>query len=469
MTELVLPGCRTTPLAGYLSSLGLLRAVTRTLDSDAAGYWRQQRFVLVSRFESITGLVETLADTFTPEMIVSPWNAGSGFAGNGRNTTAEAALRRVRASTDSRWAPLRDAIAAADRVVVTGRARGWSGRGEELWDKARKADVLALCRAELPDAALSWLDAAVALGADDDPAFSRLLGTGGNFGRQDLSATYLARADVAVTDTRGSGWLSSLLTGDETVPYLRDAVGQFDPSRAGGIQSSPWEKRDDKGFVNPWAFLLTIEGTLLFASAVVRRHGAQYAHAALPFQVSGSTGAHDSAAANEQVLSEIWAPEWSTPLGVDDLAHLLGEGRAEWRRRPARSGLDFVRAIASLGVDRGIDAFQRHVVVDRWARTRWQYPPTGWWSKNAARCGCWRGWIGGWTRCAVLRYPTRSRSQFVVWNGRCTATLQPGRTPTWSRYSPSPAAHTRRWPGPGTSGRSRRRWCSRTGWRWPTN
>jgi CRISPR-associated protein Csx17 len=365
MSELIVPGCRTTPLAGYLSALGLVRAVTRALDDSAAGYWRRQRFVLVSRFQSVADLVTALYEVFSPEMIVSPWNSGSGFASNGKNTTAEAALRRVRESSDSRWASLRDAIAAADRVVATGRVWGWGGKGDEMWNKARKADVLALCRAELPDPALSWLDAAVALGGDDDPAFSRLLGTGGNFGRQDLSATYLARAQVALTSPRGQDWLSSLLTGDETVPYLRDSVGQFDPGRAGGIQSSPWEKRDDKGFVNPWAFLLTIEGTLLFASAMVRRHGGAYAHAALPFQVSGSTGTYDTAAADEPVLSEIWASEWSIPLRVDDLEHLLGEGRAEWRRRPARSGLDFVRAIASLGVDRGIDAFQRHIVVDR--------------------------------------------------------------------------------------------------------
>lgn len=365
MPELMLEGCRATPLGGYLTAVGLLRLASRVFDGEVTGRWHRQRFVLDSATATVPDLVEALYQRFTPEVIVSPWNGGSGFAGNGKNPTAEAALRWVRESTDDRWATVRAAVDAADRVVATGRARGWGGKGEDLWDKSCKPQVLALCRAEFPDAALSWLDAAVALGSDGDTAFSRLLGTGGNFGRQELSVTYLARARPALEDRRGKVWLASLLTGDETVPYLRDSVGQFDPGRAGGIQSSPWEKRDDKGFVNPWAFLLTIEGTLLFASAVVRRHGAEYAHAALPFQVSGTTGAHDTDAPNEQVLSEIWAPEWSTPLRVEELEHLLGEGRADWRRRPARSGLDFVRAIASLGVDRGIDAFQRHVLVDR--------------------------------------------------------------------------------------------------------
>jgi CRISPR-associated protein Csx17 len=365
MTELTLPGCRTTPLGSYLAALGLLRAVTRLLDGDATGCWQRQGFVLGSRFGTVNELVDELLARFEPEAIVSPWNAGSGFAGNGKNVTAERALRTVRQSHDPRLAALREAVAAGDRVVAIGRERGWGGQGDDLWDKARKPEVLGLCRNEFPDQTLPWLDAAVALGQDDDPAYSRLLGTGGNFGRQDLSATYLARVQSVLTDSRSRAWLSSLLSGQESTPYLRDAVGQFDPGRAGGIQSSPLEKADDKGFVNPWAFLLTVEGALLFASAVVRRHGAAYARASLPFQAHGSTAGYPTQAPGEKVLGELWAPEWSTPARLDEITHLLAEGRAEWNKRPASSGLDFARAISTLGVDRGIDAFERHLFLDR--------------------------------------------------------------------------------------------------------
>jgi CRISPR-associated protein Csx17 len=365
MTELSLPGCRTTPLGSYLAALGLLRAVTRLLDSAATGSWKRQHFVLGSQFGTLDELVDALLARFAPEAVVSPWNAGSGFAGNGKNVTAERALQSVRQSDDPRLTCLREAVAAGDRVVAVGRERGWGGKGDDLWDKARKRDVLGLCRNEFPDHALPWLDAAVALGQDDDPAYSRLLGTGGNFGRQDLSATYLARVHSVLADRRSRGWLHSLLSGQESTPYLRDAVGQFDPGRAGGIQSSPLEKADDKGFVNPWTFLLTIEGALLFASAVVRRHGAEYAHATLPFQVHGSAAGYPSQAPGEKVLGELWAPEWSAPARLDEVTHLLAEGRAEWNHRPASSGLDFARAVSTLGVDRGIDAFERHLFVDR--------------------------------------------------------------------------------------------------------
>lgn len=365
MPDVELPGCRTTPLGSYLTALGVLRAVSRTLDEQATGRWVRQRFVLTSSASSASDLVDAMLSGFVPAPIFSPWNAGSGFAGNGKNTTAEEGLRWVRDSDEPRLAPLRQAVVAADRVVASGRDRGWGGRGDELWDKAFKPQVFALCRAEFPDSALPWLDAAVALGQQGQTTFSRLLGTGGNFGRQDLSTTYVARVRTALTDRRSRAWLHSVFTGNETVAYLRDAVGQFDPGRAGGIQSSPLEKRDDKGFVNPWALLFTVEGTLLFASAMVRRHGAQSAHAALPFQVPGTTGVHATAAPGEPVLAEIFAPEWSDPMRLDEVEHLLGEGRADWRRRPAQSALDVVRAIATLGVDRGIEAFQRHIIVDR--------------------------------------------------------------------------------------------------------
>lgn len=365
MTELVLDGCRVAPLGSYLQALGMLRVTTRLLDIDAAGHWAAQRFVVSGRFASTGDLVEELVTRFEPGTILSPWNAGSGFAGNGKNVTAERALQRVRESDDPRLARLRAAVGAADGVVRTGRELGWGGKGDELWDKKHKVTLLRLYRNRLPDDALAWVDAAVALGNEEERTYSRLLGTGGVFGRQDLSATYLQRLLSVLEDRRSHDWLRAALTGDESVPYLRDAVGQFDPSRAGGIQSSPWEKADDKGFVNPWSFLLTLEGALLFAGAVVRRLGAQFARPSLPFQVRGSTAGFDSAAGDETVLGEIWVPEWTRPATLAEVQHLLAEGRAEWRAGPARTGLDFARAVATLGVDRGIDAFDRHVFVDR--------------------------------------------------------------------------------------------------------
>ncbi|WP_373199343.1 type I-G CRISPR-associated protein Cas8g1/Csx17 [Mycobacterium marinum] len=354
MAELVLEGCRVTPLAGYLSALGVHRAVHRLLDSEVTGRWNQGAYVLSCRFDSIDELAFALSVGFEPESIVSPWNSGSGFAGNGKSPAAEHIVQWVRESTDNRLEALRLAVAGADRVVSEGRRLGIP----DLWDKRFKPEVLRLCRNELPDAAVTWLDAAIALAQDGDPSYSRLLGTGGNLGRLDLSATYLQRARKVLEDRKSVAWLSSALDARPRASLPRESPGQFD---AGGVGAS--DEPDSVG--NPWTFVFAIEGTLLFATAVVRRHGAEYRGAALPFQVAGSTAGFTSSASGERPLAELWAPEWLEPLGIPEAAHLFGEGRADWNSHAARSGLDMARAAATLGVDRGIRAFQRHVFVDR--------------------------------------------------------------------------------------------------------
>ena len=39
-----LGGCRPTPLASYLKALGVLQLVSEQQDSNAAGFWRNERF-----------------------------------------------------------------------------------------------------------------------------------------------------------------------------------------------------------------------------------------------------------------------------------------------------------------------------------------------------------------------------------------------------------------------------------------
>lgn len=357
MPELVLTGCRATPLSGYLSALGLHRAVARTVDADAEGYWQRGVYVLRSRFSATENLAAALNADFQPESIVAPWNSGSGFAAKGTSPTAEQIIQWIRDSTDKRLEPLRDAVAGGDRVIGEALRLGIT----DFWDKNRKPEVLRLCRNELPDEALAWLDAAIALGQDTDPSYSRLLGTGGNLGRQELSVTYLQQARTVLQSPKSLDWLASALDDRQRAPLPKDSPGQFDP---GGVGAPD----EPNSIGNPWTFQFLIEGTLLFATAVVRRYGSAYPGAALPFQVWGSTAGFASSASEERPLAELWAPEWSEPMRISDIAHLLGEGRADWNSHTARSGLDMARAAATLGVDRGISAFHRHVFVNRLGR-----------------------------------------------------------------------------------------------------
>ncbi|MQY04331.1 type I-G CRISPR-associated protein Cas8g1/Csx17 [Actinomadura macrotermitis] len=360
-----LAGLRADTLAGYLGALGLLRTITAQKDPAARLAWSGDVAVLSTSL-SADELTGWLVDEYAPSPIVSPWNAGSGFAGNGKSVTAEKALDAFRRSEQPRFAGLRAVIEQADQVVAIARERGWEGG--PLWAADRKADVVRLCRARLSDEALPWLDVAVTL-TTDDVRFSPLTGTGGNFGRQELSATFLQRLLlVAGPDARRAkawAWAQAALFGREDVPYLRDTVGQYDPGRAGGILSSPHEKADDAGFANPWSLILSLEGTLLFASAVTRRNHTALGESALPFLTRASAVGYDTAATGEEVKGEQWIPLWPQPAGLAEVEHLLGEGRAQWNGRQARTGLEFTLAVASLGVDRGLSAFRRFVIASR--------------------------------------------------------------------------------------------------------
>ena len=246
--------------------------------------------------------------------------------------------------------------------------------------KPRKAELIELCRATFPDEALAWIDASAVL-LDDDIAYPLILGTGGNIGRMDLSVNFLEQLealgllDGLVSQSTSQGERHSRLR-----PLLRDALfreaeaplrkastGQFDPGGVGGPNSST--TGDGAALSNPWSFVFGIEGAVVFASAASRRLGAESqagaSKASMPFTVTATAVAYGSASAGEGLKGELWVPLWRDALTYREIRHLISEGRSQWGRHQARSGLDFVRATATLGVDRSVDEFVRYLISVR--------------------------------------------------------------------------------------------------------
>jgi CRISPR-associated protein Csx17 len=364
--RLRLTGLRAESLAGYLGALGLVRVLALQADPDVLLSWDRDVPVLHTWWDP-TRLRQWLLEEYRPTPILSPWNSGSGFNDNGKSASAEKTLRTWEQGDDPRFAPLRTAIEHGRAVVAYGRRRGWAGG--TMWDLAAKSKVLARARFAMPEEVAAWIDTAAALaGTGLDPAYNPLAGTGGNLGRQELSATFLASLLTVLGPERNlewSGqWADAALSGREDVRYLRETVGQFDPGRAGGIFSSPREKLDDAGFANPWRTVLACEGLVLFASAVVRRQGTA-AGGALPFIARTSPYGYGTAAPAEKSKGELWAPLWGGAADLTEIEGVFGEGRARYDGAQARTGLDFVLAAASLGVERGIERFRRFVFVER--------------------------------------------------------------------------------------------------------
>ena len=391
--DIVFNGCAPTPLIHYLKALGIFRLVAEQCDSQVRAAWHSDAFTLQT-VKTPDDLVTFLLHEYRPTPIIAPWNGGSGFYPQDKNQRAM--IDALCHSPAPRLDDYRDTVTAARAIV---------GRRTEQPKDEEKVEMLRHARRVFSDRVVPWLDAAYVLG-ESKPDYPPLLGSGGNDGRLDFTINFVSRllsvlpeairqeADDKWQQRRTQGTLTEarltrlkeqyLQQSEEQIKQsaqqlhaalFRDriaklenvAVGQFYPAGAGGVNAA--EGISGESFVNPWDFILAIEGTLVLASATVRQlvAGAR-SRASFPFTTRNSTVGYGTASGNEKMRAEMWLPLWSRPTSFVEMAHIFSEGRAQFsgtRKRIAHTGFDFARAVAELGVDRGIDAFQRYGFLER--------------------------------------------------------------------------------------------------------
>lgn len=368
MNVIPLPGCAPVPLAHYLKALAILRVVAEQRDPAAKGYWHGDTFVLQSALDE-SAILDFFLHGYMPTPVIAPWNGGSGFYSTDNRDAIEAIAR----GDCARFSNYRHVIQGAQEVLASLAVK-------KKVSKEEKDALLRACRSRLADGVIGWLDAAFVL-TERGPKYPPLLGTGGNDGRLDFTNNFMQRlADVMLLNTgqptpQSADWLRSALFGDTARGLQKGAIGQFFPGAAGGANSTSGFNSDS--LMNPWDFILMIEGAQLFASASVKRlESATGGNLSAPFCVRPVGIGYASAASADETSSrpEMWMPLWNTPTGLPELRALMGEGRAQVAGRPARNGVDFARAVASLGVDRGIAAFQRYGFQARNGRAYFAIP-----------------------------------------------------------------------------------------------
>ncbi len=369
-----LAGCSPTPLADYLKAIAVLRLVSQQADPDARGFWKDESFTLISRL-SRNELLDFFLNRYQPTPIIAPWNGGSGFYPKDNQKGIESIAR----STAERFSPFRRAIEAG-RAVIDGRDK--SPKEDE------KFDLIAHCRRQWRGPLLDWLDAALVLTESGTPAYPALLGTGGNDGRLDFTNNFMQRLVelIDIEDANGRARLGAelLLEGSLFEKPVHDLqklpIGQFDPGGAGGANGATGFSGAPR--VNPWDFVLMLEGAVAFASGVVRRMAnEELPQASAPFAVYHSPSGFASGVDGEKSRGEQWMPLWQRPLTFAEFESLIHEARCQLGKRPARQPLDMARAIARLGVARGISAFERFGYIERngqanlaTALGRWEVP-----------------------------------------------------------------------------------------------
>lgn len=396
-----LTGCSPTPLAFYLKGLGVLRILGEQRDREVRGWWEDEHFCLLTAIDRAQ-LEQFFLRDYAPTPFVSPWNKGSGFYDE-----SDPALSALASSTAPRFGPFRSGIdaardplaglTAADAAVrslkdQTKKKKGMTAaeaqatrarRNDEDYKKALaaankrfeqlKSDLFTPCLLSWRGPHRRWLDAAVVWLDQEKPAWPALLGTGGNDGRLDFTNNAMQRIGELFDLASPSGYerpsapglLQQSLWSSPSDKLLEGAaIGQFLPGSAGGANSTSGPEGDS--LINPWDFVLMLEGALLFSARATKRlDGSAMSRASAPFAVRPHTAGYGTGGHEKAERGEQWMPLWTQPASLPAVQALLGEARVQIGKRVANRPIDVARAVSRLGVARGISGFVRFGYLER--------------------------------------------------------------------------------------------------------
>jgi len=344
MSTIELAGCTPEPLMNYLKALGVLRIIVEQgLDSNARGSWRNDVFCLHTQLTE-DQIVEFFTTRYQPSPILSPWNGAGGFE-KARGADV-AAIAHLRSSSDPRLSEFKKAIHEVDDM-------------KQASHDMEKNEFLLSSRNLMPDAFLQWFDSCT-VSMTNKFSYSPYLGTGGNVGKLELSINFIKNVLLVFKDSKATKWLRASLFDSNNVKLVQTTVGQFAPGRNGGANAT--QGTEGNSMINPWDFVFLMEGCLLLSGTSNKKMAATgNARAVFPFTTSpsavGNSMLQDSQ--TEKGKGELWLPLWERASSLGEIKLLFGEGRAELSGKQAQNSVDFSRAIAGLGVDRGIRSFVR--------------------------------------------------------------------------------------------------------------
>lgn len=393
--EIKLGGCGIETLAHYLKSLGVFRLFAEQCDRRCRAVWRGNTLSLQTNVTK-DQLLAFFANDYVPTPIISPWNGRAGFleGEESEDSTRMGPLTvgQVLTSSASRLQPYRDVLAQLANLAVVRDLNGARSelkqleaeknakrpynedrlRELETLQKTLKARLLTALRSRLPEVAVEWLDASWVLTSEESPDVVPLLGAGGCEGSMDFSINHLARlielfdSQTGIPSNASRAWLENSIFGT-CVPGLSSKlkIGRFLPAMGGGDNSTAGFRGASNA--NLWDFAFLMEGALLFAAAAVRRLGNHTNAPSAPFTVGPSGVGYGSAHPSDESVSkaELWLPLWPNPATLAEVRTLFTEGRSTIGRRAARNGIDFARALTTLGIDRGVSEFHRFGVQRR--------------------------------------------------------------------------------------------------------
>lgn len=234
-----------------------------------------------------------------------------------------------------------------------------------------QSGLLPHLRATLPDQSLQWLDTVLLLQSGGTRA-APLFISGGNDGNFDFSVTFIGFLQTLFTESDLiRDRFTSAVFAEGLVASTGGTAGHFNPAGLGGPNGG--QGFAGSGSVNPWDFVLMIEGALLLAGAITRRYEVNTTdRVAFPFCAAPVATGFGSAAANDETSegcrAELWLPLWSSDCSLAEIQYLFAEGRAQLGRKQAHNAVEFALATCLLGMSRGIESFVRFGFLRRFGK-----------------------------------------------------------------------------------------------------
>lgn len=387
--KIVLSGCSSETILNYLKSLGVFKVISEQLDNNAMMYWKQGMLNLISK-KTKDEVIEFMFNDYVPLPIVVPWSHGDFFGikkpvSQNQNSfkkppsKSELVIAYL-ANDSSRLTKYRETIEVVLNIIEDMDIDKVDINPNPSTKKSKKLkfNFLRKLRANIPEGLIDFLDVAIQLGSEEYFVNTLLGSGGGSDGNLNFGRTYMQSVWLALPDFKGqrnqkmdknyrkfntkNSLLVSLLNDEKGGYILDDTPGLLSPGEVKAPNS--FEGFEAKGLRNPWDLIFAIEGVTLFAGSVSRRFGSKTPpKSSFPFTCSLSPAGISSLILSESNNKEIWFPIWDKPVGIRGLKSVLHEGRMEVTDRLARDGLEFARAVASLGIDRGISSFKRFGII----------------------------------------------------------------------------------------------------------
>ena len=381
--EIKLEGCGVHTMMHYLKALGIFKILSYKYP-DIRSRWSNSTFYIeVPDSVSKDTLVEFFQKEYCPTPMVSPWNNGSGFfeSKKSKKPKANENLEWIENSNMPRFQEYVRAIKETRNILSSIKHDNEpitkSGEIKNSIKKLKKPvfakikyDILRECRNKLPDATVAYLDTVYAL-TSNKPAYNPILGTGANDGNSEFVNSFMGNLKTVFEnlDDKTNDHIKGSLCG--TFAKMDEGLlGQYNPGQQIGPNMSNTDV-DGTSLVNPWDYILMMEGAIVFAGSVTRRLSREStSKASFPF-VTDHTMAGDPTTSyaetkkKELPRGEVWIPIWERKTGFVEMQHVFREGRVVLGKKHATNGSEFARAVISLGIERGISKFHRFVIRPR--------------------------------------------------------------------------------------------------------